>query len=239
MYIYECKITLHENTFFSSREINNFYQTEPLLGNYALAYAFGFVHSPYDNTNILYKQHFEELNKKGIYLTPAKAVGQTRFAITQFNATSETYWSKVEQNAISTDINVKTGKAKGARAANIPQIGHIKMLGIGSEFRSYIFSQSELSLPKYIRLGKFMSKAKVDSKLLDSELIDNQEEYVCESLLNPIDLTKETKLGVYDLHSVHPVPLIDNARVTSKAYKLANNKKLPFGMRFGVETLSS
>ena len=47
--IYRCDLTLLEPTFFSSREISNYYQTAPLIGNYALAYALGLCHSPYYN----------------------------------------------------------------------------------------------------------------------------------------------------------------------------------------------
>jgi len=239
MFIYECTISLHENTFFSSREINNFYQTEALLGNYALTYAFGFASSPYNNTAILYRQHFSELNNRGIYVTPAKAVGKTSFAISQFNATSESYWSKVEQNAISTDINVKTGKSKGARAANIPQIGRIKMLGINSKFVCYILSKSELQIPQYIRLGKFMSKAKVQTSKLENKVSDKAVEFTSNALLNPVDLAQDTELGIYDLFSVHPVPLIDNARIRAKSYHLSNGVEIPYGMRYGVEALTT
>ena len=41
MHIYRCKFELMENLFFASREVNNFFQTEPVIGNYALAYALG------------------------------------------------------------------------------------------------------------------------------------------------------------------------------------------------------
>ncbi len=239
MNIYECEISLHENTFFSSREINNFYQTEALLGNYALSYAFGFISSPYNNNKILYKQHLTSLNDRDIYITPAKVVGKPKYAISQFNATSETYWSKVEQNAISTDINVKIGKSKGARAANIPQIGRIKMLAIGSIFRCYIISKNELEIPQYIRLGKFMSKAKVETTKIDYKISVEQESFVCNILLNPVDLSDDSKLSVYDLFSVHPVPLIDNARIISKTYQLNNGLKLPYNMHFGVAGLTA
>ena len=145
---------LLENAFFSSREINNFYQTEALIGNYALTYAFRFVNAPYRNNRILYGEQLGSLNKQGLYVTPAKPLGETRFAVSQFNSVSETYWSRVEQNAITTEVEAKIGKAKKARAANFPQIGFIKMLGIGSRFRCYVLSGTSLKLPGYIRLGQ-------------------------------------------------------------------------------------
>ena len=39
--IYRASLTLKEHTFFASREIGMLYETEPLIGNYALAYALG------------------------------------------------------------------------------------------------------------------------------------------------------------------------------------------------------
>lgn len=239
MHIYECKLTLHENTFFSSREINNFYQTEALIGNYALSYAFRFVNAPYDNTRIMYKEHLQGLNEQGIYITPAKALGKTKFAISQFNATSETYWSRVEQNAITTDVLAKVGKAKKARAANLPQIGFIKMLGINSVFRCYILSETPLNLPSYIRLGKFMSKAKVEVEAFQLQASTDKKSYTSHTLLNPVDLPDEVQLDIYDLYSIHPVPLIDNARIESNVYQIDEEKLLPVGMRYGVEGLSS
>jgi CRISPR-associated protein Csc1 len=239
MNIYECIITLHENTFFSSREVNNFYQTEALIGNYALTYAFRFVEAPYNNTRIMYKEHLQSLNKRGIYITPAKAVGKTHFAISQFNATSETYWSRVEQNAITTDVFAKVGKSKKARAANLPQIGYIKMLGIGSEFRCYVLSESDVIIPSYLRLGKFMSKAKLEVRHFAASASPSREAYTSHTLLNPVDLPEVIEVGLYDLYSVHPVPLIDNARLESLVYAFDEHKKLPVGMRFGVEGLAS
>ena len=63
MHIHRCQLTLMEKTFFSSREISTFYQTEPLVGNYALAYSLGLCRSPYFNDwTIYYLQHLTKLN---------------------------------------------------------------------------------------------------------------------------------------------------------------------------------
>ena len=44
-YVYGCTITLLEATFFSSREISAFYQTEPLLGNILRSTRYGAISS--------------------------------------------------------------------------------------------------------------------------------------------------------------------------------------------------
>ena len=93
MHIYRCELTLMEATFFSSREVSNTYQTEPLIGNIALAYAFGFCQSPYFNDGtIYYKPHLGALNERGVYVTPATVMGKPRFTIGQFNAQPDSYW---------------------------------------------------------------------------------------------------------------------------------------------------
>lgn len=232
-HIYACTLTLHENTFFSSREINNFYQTEALIGNYALSYAFGFAQAAYDNTQIRYKEHLGALNARGIYVTPAKAWGETHYAISQFNATAESYWSRVEQNALSNDIQIKVGKGKKARPANLPQIGFIKMLGINSLFRCYILSQQPLELPRYIRLGKFMSKAKVEATHHYVMPSEEKSDFTCTTLLNPLDLADESVLEFYDLYAVHPCPLLDNARLQQVYSYDVGDGRLPVGMRYG------
>lgn len=241
MNIYECHLMLLENTFFSSREINNFYQAEALIGNYALTYAFRFANAPYRNNRILYGEHLGKLNDQGVYITPAKPLGDTRFTVSQFNSVSETYWSRVEQNAVTTDVEAKVGKAKKARAANFPQIGFIKMLGIGSRFRCYVLSPTTLKLPSYIRLGKFMSKAKVEvvNTWENTHPSSDVQDFKSHTLLNPVDLPADTQLGLHDLYAIHPVPLVDNARLIGKVYALGDRTFLPAGMRYGVESLTS
>ena len=49
MHIYRCEFELMEHVFFASREVNDYFQTEAVVGNYALAYALGFCQSEYYN----------------------------------------------------------------------------------------------------------------------------------------------------------------------------------------------
>ena len=98
MHIYRCELTLLEATFFSSREVSATYQTEPLLGNIALAYAFGFCQAPYFNDGTIhYHAHLAALNEQGLYVTPGTIVGQPRFSLGQFNAQADAYWYALRQ----------------------------------------------------------------------------------------------------------------------------------------------
>lgn len=232
MIIYECFLTLLESTFFSSREINNFYQTEPLIGNYALSYAMGFINSPYHNKGeITYYKDLSELNEKGIYITPAKFIEKVKFTLSQFNSISDTYWYKMVNNAVSTN------KQKDAAPINYPQIGWIKMLSIGNKARFYIFSEKDLfhkdSGNKYIRLGKFMSKAKVEFKKINFTITDRENNNVSQ-ILNPLDIPKNYLFKGFDIYAVNPVSLIDNANIEGEFYSFSD-MKLPIGMKYGVD----
>ncbi len=251
MHIYRCQLTLMEATFFSSREVSATYQTEPLIGNIALAYAFGFCQSPYFNDGTIhYKEHLSDLNERGIYVTPGTIVGQPRFTLGYFNAQPDAYWYAMGAGALVTrpDDTWAEGagktwrilRADGTRskvaAESRPQYGRIRFLAIGNRAVGYVLSRDPLTIPRYIRLGKFMSKARVEVTEMPSEMIE-RENHSIPLLLNPADLSPEMPPTVFDLISVPPTPLVRNARLSGQFYRLKDETLLPAGMRFGVEGL--
>jgi CRISPR-associated protein Csc1 len=252
MHIYRCQLTLKEKTFFSSREISNCYYTEPLIGNYALAYAMGFCQSPYFNDgSIYYRQHLGALNEQGVYVTPATVQGQPRFFVEQFNAQPEAYWfamgkgvlvtrpdgHRMEQDRGMWYARSSSGERTMARPANRPQFGRIRYLAVGNEAVCYVLSRKPISLPDYVRLGKFMSKARVASQEVTYRE-EAVEHHIAPLLLNPADLGPETELHLYDLVTVPPTPLVKNAQWSGPCYRLEDKAFLPTGMRFGVEELA-
>src|ERR1043166_6318002 len=74
MFVYRLELTLWEKVFFASREIDELFQTEPVLGNYALTYALGLAVSPYRlserEDRPSYREDLSALNEKSIYVTP-------------------------------------------------------------------------------------------------------------------------------------------------------------------------
>src|SRR6266436_1901702 len=172
--IYRADLTLMEHTFFASREVGIYYETEPVIGNYALAYALGLCAAPYYwDGPPRYKEDLGPLNSRGLYVTPGTFLPESlRYALSQFNAQTDSYFFRFDQNAIGTD------PAKKARAANFPQSGKIRMLGIESQAQFYLLSlHSEPPLlPGYIRLGKFNSKARLEWKQLKLAREQPQEE---------------------------------------------------------------
>ena len=234
MHIYCCEFELMENLFFASREVNNFFQTEPVIGNYALAYALELCCANYHNEGeITYAKDLERLNEVGIYVTPGTLAKEARFTVVQFNALSDSYWFQMEQNAISVNRQRIFDSKKKARATNFPQIGKIKMLSIGNKGVFYITSRDEYQVPRYIRLGKFMSKARISAYKQHYREVHAQD-VSYRYYLNPNDLPSDTQIGMFDMLNIRPTPLIRQVQLSGKVYELADDNKtqLPAGMRF-------
>ncbi len=242
--IYRADLTLMEHTFFASREVSNYYETEPLIGNYALAYALGLCASPYYwNGPPRYKLDLGPLNARGVYVTPGTFLpGHVRYALSQFNAQTDSYFFRFDQNAIGTD------RAKKARAANFPQSGKIRMLGHGSRAFFFLINEQEstLRLPTYIRLGKFNSKARLaweKLRLQSTEPVERQNQQL-EFLLNAADLPTEVvqRLHGFSMYNLYPAPLLNRCHLDGSFWHCVSRADgdvyLPTGMRFGVETLA-
>lgn len=251
MHIYCCELILLETTFFSSREVSAIYQTEPLVGNIALAYAFGFCQAPYfSDGTIHYRTHLTTLNEEGLYVTPATILGQPRFTLAQFNAQADAYWYAFANNVIVTRpdgawsekggqawyILWPDGQKQKVGLENRPQHGRMRLLAIGNRAVAYVLSLKPRGIPRYVRLGKFMSKARVDVTEMKHE---EQEEtgYVVPFLLNPADLPAEMPPYAFDVISVPPAPLIRNAMLSGRFHRLSDGTMLPAGMQFAVNSL--
>ena len=251
MHIYRCELTLMEPTFFSSREVSATYHTEPLLGNIALAYAFGFCRSPYFNDGtIYYKLHLGELNARGLYVTPGTIAGQPRFNLGYFNAQPDSYWYAMGAGALVTRpdggwavgagktwrIVRAGGKRSKVAAESRPQFGRIRYLSIGNRAVCYVLSREPVTVPRYVRLGKFMSKARVVATEVSCRE-EEREDVSIPFLLNPADLPVDMQPAIFDLINVPPTPLVHNAVLSGRFYRVDAQTYLPVGMRFGVERL--
>ncbi|MBX7237235.1 MAG: type I-D CRISPR-associated protein Cas5/Csc1 [Caldilineales bacterium] len=252
LHVYRCEMTFWEHVFFSSREISNFFQTEALLGNYALAYAFELAQTPYHSEGpVRYGQDLRPLNDRGVYVTPGTLLGEPRFVLSQFNAQADSYWYAFTNNAIVTRTddemavrqgarwrvsNRKTGADGFVRPNNYPQHGRIKMLALSNRAVCYVVSREALALPRYVRLGKWMSKASVATThaIVRSEA---KKDVTIPVFLNPADLLHPERLRTYDLVSVHPAPLVRNATLSGEFLRAPDGVWLPAGMRFAVEGL--
>lgn len=248
-HIYRCALELMEPTFFSSREVSAVYQTEPLIGNYALAYAFGFCQAPYRTSGApRYREDLGGLNQRGLYVTPATIESAPRFTVGEFNAQTDTYWYAMGNNLLVTRPDgtwaenrvgawyiIEHPGETGRKLAveNRPQHGRIRYLAIGNVARCYITSEQEITIPRYIRLGKFMSKARVTAEPVAFEPV-NAENVTINFLLNPADLPAELAMTLWDTINVPPTPLIKNLRCSGPCYRLDRVNYLPARMAFGI-----
>ena len=226
-FIYRCQLELHDSLYSATREIGRLYETEPVIHNYALCYALGLVDSEVYSTCVAeehsyryfcpeqipkYEEHLTPLNTQGIYITPARSLSHS--------ATLNTW--KYANNNYHVEME-KTQK-------NIPSFGRAKEIAPESRFEFFLISQKSLTLPKWIRLGKWMSKAAVEVTEL-SITKQSEREDIFPYLLNPLDVMFSHQVISYDVVNMPPVSLIRNVRLRGQFYE-TNNLKIPAGMQY-------
>jgi CRISPR-associated protein Csc1 len=156
-----------------------------------------------------YEAELRVWNAVGVYVTPAAPVRLT-FRQTQFNT-------------------IREGYALGGKARSIayPDWGFLRVIAPGSTFRFYVLAQSPLVPQTYLRLGKFLSKARVTWQIADAASA-GVGEFICVPLLNWRDLI--AKPAVFDiLPTALPTKLIGKACFRREAHLTA---------QFGEERVS-
>lgn len=228
-FIYRCQIELHDSLYHATREIGRLYETEPVIHNYALCYALGLVDSEIYSTTVSeedsyryfcpeqvpkYEEHLTPLNKQGIYITPARSLNHTAILNT---------WKYANNN-----YHVEMEKTQ----KNIPSFGRAKEIAPESQFEFFIISQKELKLPKWIRLGKWMSKAEVTVKQLPKPKV-TEGVFTCTHPLNPLDVMFTNQVISYDVVNMPPVSLIQNVQMRGQYYYFEDIKEqIPVRMAY-------
>ena len=217
-----------EPVFFASRELSDTYYTEGAIGNYALAYAFGWVRSPYRlqgeaTGRPTYKEDLEPI-AQACYVLPASPInGRVTFRFERFNALSDAYWYAMTNNRVATaredlPIQRQGNKPSSFRASNFPQTGRLRMIERGNKFQTLVLGNCEL--PDYIRLGKFMSKVKVNVlSELEIALLPSGD-YQSPAYLSVADLPPNLELLSFDLISMPPAPLLKNLSFRGAAWQI-------------------
>lgn len=227
--IYRCTLELHDSLYFATSEIGRLYETEPVLHNYALCYALGLVDSDRYCTRVTeehsyryfcaeqvpkYEEHLTPLNQQGIYITPARAVNHTTVLNT---------WKYANNN-----YHVQMEKTQ----KNIPSFGRTKEIAPESQFEFFAISAQPLTLPKWIRLGKWMSKAEVEAEELPKARRSHGE-FTVAFPLNPLDVMFSYRVLSYDTINMPPVSLIRNVGLQGEFYSFDNsNLKIPTQMQY-------
>lgn len=229
-----------EPVFFASRELSDTFYTEGVIGNYALAYAFGLAASPYslcgrETYRPSYMEDLRPLNNR-CYVLPAWPAenAQVSFRFERFNGLSDSLWFAMAQGRVVTareelEVNRGGSKTQAFRSSNFPQTGRLRMIDRGNRFHTLVFG--EVDLPEYVRVGKFMSKVRVRT-LSEHDVQDLPTgEYRCTTYLNSADLAVATaKLG-FDLIAIPPVSLLKNLIFSGPGLR-AGEHLVPAGMAF-------
>jgi len=228
-----------EPVFFASRELSDTYYTEGTIGNYALAYALGWARSPYrllgETTGR--PTYIEDLMPLAgqCYILPAWPTENSgSFRFERFNALSDSFWYAMTNNRVATareDLPLKrTGKKPNTfRPSNFPQTGRLRMIERGNRFHTFAFGN--LELPEYIRVGKFMSKVRVEILKRVSVTTLPAGEYECHAYLNSADLPPDLALVNFDLIAIPPASLLKNLRFRGAAWRVGDYT-LPANLKF-------
>jgi len=221
MTLYHCTLTLHDNVFFATREMGILYETEKYLHNWAISYALfkvEYIPQPYRlhgqaaqkpayldanaEQNLLY------LNHAGIYVFPAQPL-RWSYQVNTFKAAQVAYYGKSKQFG-----------DKGADRNYPINYGRAKELAVGSQYRTYIVAPEHLKIPRWIRLGKWAAKVQVEViPIPDSVLSTKSGEYICSHPLNPLDLSADTRLLLYNRIVMPPVSLVSQAQLTGNYWE--------------------
>ena len=216
MHAYRLTITLQDLMYYASRELGRMYISERYIHNYALTYALGLVTSSYHDVVQVphYQEDLEPLNEAGIYVTPAKPL-KIETASHTFKFADTRYQVKMEQSSV-----------------NVPTFGRVREITPESAFEAFVFSEQNLKLPSWIRLGKWMSKARVDHQAFETSQGDSA--FTTLHPLNALDTAFAPQL--YDLINMPPVSLINNARFEGKHIRVRvadkDTRTFPAGMKY-------
>jgi CRISPR-associated protein Csc1 len=212
MYVSRCQLALHDTLFYATREMGRLYETSKYLHNYGLTFALGLVPTRYFQASQVptYAVHLEPLNEQGIYVTPAQPL-YYEFVFHTFKRASVPYYTYQPQTTV-----------------NIPLYGRAKELAPESTFEFFVFSNDPMTLPRWVRLGKWMSKAEL-WVTWQGEPSRKTGSFIANHPLNPLDVPGT--LLTFDIISMPPVSLVNNARLEGMYYEVGN-VKLPVGMRY-------
>ena len=200
MLITVCRLELHDYLFYASREMGRLYETEKYLHNYGLTYALGLVASPYANLTQVphYQEDLDSMNEQGVYVTPAYPVRYT-FSFSTFKMANVNYYNFTPQ-----------------MSRNQVVFGRSKELAPESAFEFFVLSEQPVALPRWIRLGKWMAKARVDT--VAQEIAQSQRGvFKAAGALNPLDVS--LRPDSCNIVAMAPASLITNVHCTGDYYE--------------------
>lgn len=223
MHIHRCTLILQESVYYATREMGTLYETGNHLHNYALTYALfndSSIRVPYfcNSYRPTYADDLREITKLGIYVSPAQPL-QIDFLLATWKMGQVDYYRKPERF--------------GERGNYPDNYGRAKELAPESTFVCYVLSAAPVALPRWIRLGKWHSKALVAAE--EVAVQQRSGEYVAACALNPLDVPAGV-LRAFDIISMPPSSLVAHARCAGDYYELERGVGLPAGLRYAFHS---
>jgi CRISPR-associated protein Csc1 len=203
MRLYHCLLTFHDSLFYETRTMGRLYETGRLLHNIALCYALGLAQTPYHHSTDVpaYAQEIAAVNAAGLYVFPA-GDKEVRYTVNTFKLGDER--SSVFMERSNT---------------NIPTYGRAKEIAIGSSFVFGVLSTETYTFPDWIRMGLWMSKARLLTREIMLEHVTEPGEHVVSAYpVNPADLPDSAELRLFDLISMRPSSLVENALIRAEEW---------------------
>lgn len=201
----EIEIETHDPVFFSTREANKKITTGRYLHNYALTYSLLYAAGElsslteyskrWEKTSKAGPKYEEDFKNLGLYVFPARPI-DVDFTTEMVNTTSETYHEEVT-----------------AERAKRYFSGHtLQRINIGSRFRTYALIHDSFTLPDTSRLGKFMSKVKIESEQREWSR-KNLEDARIDPVLNVMDIPAEfhNRTSQIKIERMRPSPIVTGA----------------------------
>ncbi len=220
MFITVCHLHLHDFLFYASREMGRLYETEKYLHNYGLTYALGLAKAPYANLAQVphYADDLEGVNEQGIYVTPASPLHYS-YAFHTFKLANVAYYNFTPQIS-----------------SNRVVFGRAKELAPESSFVFFVLSGQKVGLPAWIRLGKWMAKARVQI-IQQGRAQEKRGTFQASGALNPLDLALLP--DTCNIVPMAPASLITNVYCTGSYYEISLDERrrgseirLPAEMRY-------
>lgn len=224
MLLYDCGLQFHDNLFYETRTLGRLYETGRLLHNIALCYALGFAQTTYHHALDVpnYGAELASVNGLGVYVTPA-AGEDIRYVV-------HTFKYGEEKNAVFMERS----------NTNLPSYGRAKEIAVGSKFRFGVLSEQPLRFPEWIRMGLWMSKARLQVTEIPLRAIEGGWQTAARYPLNPQDLPANSTLQLFDLVSMRPSSLVENALIHADGWwqgtdpQTAKPFYLPIGMKHQI-----
>jgi CRISPR-associated protein Csc1 len=210
--VYDCLLRADSPIYYATREIGRLYETGDHLHNFALTYALGLAATAYhiDHQVPTYAEDLALVNARGIYVTPATPIW-VQHSVSTIKFGGETH------HEIPLDKN-----------KNYPNYGRIKEIAPGSRFSFQVIARQLVKVPRWIRLGIWMSKCEVIiSRTIETTKRGGQ--YTYTNALNPLDLDGE--LVSFDIVPMPPNSLIRNVTYNGQ-WLVGEGIRLPAGMTY-------